>query len=191
MGNFEHNRFDGNFALRVTIASLICPFPLVLLVLIGPLFTGLLGGLTGLVLTLSLCSVVIAVIADLLKLVPFPLITSLKDDIAASELDTARRSLWHTFSALPLSFASALIWTATGALSVESYAAPFMLIIISPMTIAFLILHLETETPSQALHQSLKSFILMLLVVFALFPGPLDREAPKGVQDNMVENFPR
>jgi len=190
VGNYKSNKFDGSLALRVTIASLICPFPLILLVLIGPTLIALLGGLPGLILTLSLCSIVIAVVADLLKLAPFPLLEVMKDNTPAADLAVARDRLWHTFSALPLSFAAALIWTVSAALSLDDYAAPIMLIIVSPMTIALLILHLDSETAAEALRKSLRTFILMLLVSFMFSPDPAEIDGV-GATNSASDSFPR
>jgi hypothetical protein len=190
VGNYKSNKFDGSLALRVTIASLICPFPIVLLVLLGPTLMALLGGLPGMILTMILCCLVIALVAELLKLVPFPLVTVMKDDTPPSDLEIARTRLWHTFSALPLSFAAALLWTVSAALSLEYYAAPIMLIIVSPMTIAFLILHLDSETAAEALRKSLRTFILMLLVSFMFSPEPAELDSV-GAADNASDSFPR
>lgn len=174
MAEQNSNRFDMDFARRLGAASFAGAIGLfAFVVLLGMPILLLFGMAAGsIVLSLMSC-VIIGLAADYMNLFPFPLRAAWTE--TASDEDIA--TLMLRAAALPLSFASAVLWLVmlSAALGAEAYGLGLLLI--TPVTIVLAIIHGDAATPREAFSQSLKTFALIAITAVLIMPGLMPHEA--------------
>lgn len=178
MGNFDHNRFDRDFAHRLLLSMILCPVVIVLISIIGSPLAH--GSVIGFSLVMAVVCIAIALVGNYLKLIPFPLIKALHDDLPEGEADALRRTLWKTFSVLPLSFAAAAIWIVLFEMAVGPFGGTIFLILIGPVTQITMIVHLASRTLTEGLNKSCKAVLLMVFVHFVVSPALPEAEVING-----------
>lgn len=187
MGNFEHNQFDSNFGYRLLLSAILCPVVILIILMIG--FSLASGSFVGYCLVMAVVCIAIAMVGDYLKLVPFPLIKALQDGLPELQEEALRKTLWKTFSVLPLSFAASAIWIVLFERLVGPYGGMFLLVLIGPVTQVTMIVHLGSNTISEGLSRSCKAVLFMLVVHFSISPAiPVTETTPARPQ---VQEYPR
>jgi hypothetical protein len=172
---FQHydNKLDMDFARRLCLSGIVAAaFTFVFVLWLAGPISILFGVMISSFATLAIFCIATAVIADKLRLVPFPLLDVLSGELTPRQRGQAIEVIKHTAHALPLSFTAASLWMLM-LLEVTSYAlpVPVLLISIPPAAVMLLIVNCHCETPGEALGRSAKSFVIVVVAMFLIIPG--------------------
>jgi len=177
------NRMNSDFARRLVLSGIISVMIsfIAVTVLIIPIVA--LFGAFGPFVFMALFCLIIGVVADMLRLAPFPFVEILQNDHHVRRRERALEELRHSGYALPLSFAAASLW-ATLVMDVSDIAIPMIALfcVVPPATVMVLIVSIDCQTPSQALARSAKAFLVVLASMFVVIPG----EAPEMIDRGLI-----
>ncbi len=189
-GNYDHNNFDGDFGRRLFLSFVLCPIGMFLVSMLEITLRPLVGGVLSFFALMTMLCIMIASIADYLRLVPFPIIHFLSKGHADQDEEKLQNTLVHTFFALPLSFTSAALISLMSAVFLTGDAgSPIAVLLIGPLTIVFLILNLDTQSPAEALGKSVKTFITILALMLAFGPEPVEESRSSGTASVPAEQL--
>ena len=167
------NRMNEDFARRLALSGILS---LLVFLVIGALLVipvvALFGKIIGAVIILNLYCLVIAVIADVLHLMPFPVIEILRNRHAPGRRTECKAQVRQSIHALPLSFIAAAFWCSLLSKILDD-AIPFLLILylISPLTVMTTIVAADCKSPERSFFRSALAFFIVCLAAGIMFPG--------------------
>lgn len=174
MSNQYNNSFDRNFAYRLIMAGISSTLSCVVITIFAALpLIAALGPLFGLIGLLGVFSIMIALIGDAFRLIPFSVISITRGSLNHKMHKHAVLCAKRTFYALPLTFSASMTWVillfeATGG----GVPMVFTLFLIPVGTLLALMVNTAVKTAYDAFIKSVNMCIFMLVLMVIMIPAP-------------------
>ena len=166
------NRLNESFLRRLILSGILST--VILFVLVAFFFIPILtlfGKTIGMVIVLNCYCLIIAIVADALRLIPFPVIEILRNQHDSKRRTECKAQARHGIFALPLSFLSATFWCALLSRTLDSAFPVFLILcLVPPFTIMTVIVVADCRSAEMAFVRSVLAFVIVLLAAIIIIP---------------------